>query len=156
MKTRAGHAARIGMTTFALACLTVAAQSAEIPASIRAEYENADSEGCKLAPQAVQSLDLQGDGTPYYLVDNAKLACPGSNPYCGSGGCGLDVFTGKAGGFVRILQDIVQSYRVSKAGAGYELQARHKSEKPSRYRFKGGCAVEIGSAEPPSCGEIGK
>jgi hypothetical protein len=156
MSRKIGAAELSGLILLTLTALSGPVRAAEIPASIRAEYENADSEGCKLPARAAQLLDLQGDGTEFYVVDSLKLDCPGVNPYCGSGGCGVDVFVRKPEGFVRILQDSVQSFRLSKIGGGYQLVTRHKTLGPTRYEFVRSCAVEIGSQEPPSCGESGK
>ncbi|MFI4996387.1 MAG: hypothetical protein ACHQAQ_11470 [Hyphomicrobiales bacterium] len=134
----------------ALAILAVGATAAEIPDPIRAEYEKADEYACKLPARAVQRVNLQGDGTPFYVVDEGKLACKGS-PFCGSGGCGLAVYKKTADGYKAILTELVQRHSFRKAGAGTELLLEYKTVGKARYRFENGCAIEIGTRKPPAC-----
>jgi hypothetical protein len=124
--------------------------AAEIPPSIRADYEKPDEYACKVPAKAVQRVDLQGDGTPFFIVDEGRLICKGS-PYCGSGGCGVTVYVRSGQGFKAILNELVQRYSVRKAGAGSELLLQFKTAGKARYRFEKGCAVEIGAGKPPAC-----
>jgi hypothetical protein len=124
--------------------------AAEIPASIRAKYEKQDEYTCKVPAKAVQRADFQGDGTPFYLVDEGKLVCKGT-PFCGSGGCGVAVDVKSGDGYKSILTELVQRYSVRKAGAGSELLLEFKTAGKARYRFEKGCAVEIGAGKPPAC-----
>ena len=49
-----------------------------------ASYEN----GVFDAGDAVQSVDLDGDGTPDSIVDESRFSCSSmASAYCGSGGC---------------------------------------------------------------------
>jgi len=129
----------------------LAALATDAPATLRAEYEKPDEYGCKLPATAVQVLDLAGDGASYYVVDEGKLVCKGANPFCGSGGCGVSVYVMKNGAPKSILNDLVQRFRLRRAGRGYELLTIHKTVSPSVFRFAKGCSIEVGSKDGPSC-----
>ena len=47
------------------------------------------------AGDAVQQVDLDGDGNPDTLIDESKFSCSsGASMYCGSGGCMLHTIVG--------------------------------------------------------------
>jgi hypothetical protein len=58
--------------------------------------------------------DLNGDGGEDWILDFSKLACEGStNPFCGSGGCSLQIFLWSSGStWKSVFDDVVQRYRL--------------------------------------------
>ena len=91
------------------------------PDNVAAEVRQA-TEDCRAIggrPNADAMLkvdDLNGDGGEDWIVDFSKLRCAGAtNPFCGRGGCSLQIFlwTGGSEG-TRVFDEIVQSYRLTR------------------------------------------
>ena len=72
--------------------------------------------------------DLNGDGGEDWIVDFSKLRCDGSaNPFCGSGGCSLQIFLWSAGdAWKSVFDDVVQQYRLTRVQGrrGIEITSR--------------------------------
>ena len=58
--------------------------------------------------------DLNGDGGEDWIIDFSKLRCAGSpNPFCGSGGCSLQIFLWSQGSvWISVFDGVVQKYRL--------------------------------------------
>jgi hypothetical protein len=72
--------------------------------------------------------DLNGDGGEDWIVDFSKFGCAGSaNPFCGSGGCSLQIFLWSSGSTWRsVFDDVVQQYRLMRVQGrrGIEISSR--------------------------------
>jgi hypothetical protein len=75
--------------------------------------------------------DLNGDGGEDWIIDFSKLRCAGSpNPFCGSGGCSLQIFLWSSGSTWRsVFDELVQQYRLTRIQGrrGIELTLRGKA-----------------------------
>lgn len=80
----------------------VPAAAEEFPAPVQAEIDQAraDCESFEggdfsMAAEAVQQIDLTGDFTPDWVVDETHMSCSSlASLYCGTGGCGLSLIVG--------------------------------------------------------------
>lgn len=83
-----------------LAGLPAAAQDLPPPVQAQIDDARADCESFEagdfsMAPEALQQIDLTGDGTPDWVVDESHMECSSAaSMYCGSGGCGLSLIVG--------------------------------------------------------------
>jgi hypothetical protein len=68
--------------------------------------------------------DLNGDGGEDWIVDFAKLRCAGAtNPFCGTGGCSLQIFLWSNGStWKSAFDELVRSYRLTKTGGRRTLE----------------------------------
>lgn len=59
--------------------------------------------------------DFNGDGAEDWLVDFSRLDCAGAiNPYCGSGGCSLEIFFWeKDDTWTLVFDELVHSYAIN-------------------------------------------
>lgn len=80
----------------ALLAAPAAAQTADaFLAQAKADCASLDNGAFTAAPDAVQQIDLTGDGQPGTLVDTAKFQCSTSASYWGgTGGTWLAIFVG--------------------------------------------------------------
>jgi hypothetical protein len=81
-------------TALALILLATPALAEDWPPEVAAIVEEA-SASCDgdftAAPEAVTQADLNGDGTPDWVVDSGAFQCSTSATlYCGTQGCGVD------------------------------------------------------------------
>lgn len=76
-----------------LSLLATPALAEDWPPEVTAIVDEARTlcEGDFTATEAVTSRDLNGDGSPDWLIDGAGLSCSDSfGAYCGTGGCSVD------------------------------------------------------------------
>lgn len=105
-----------------LGCALIAvhfAHAAEEPDNVAAVVKQAADDCRSMGGQpnsdAVLTVDdLNGDGGEDWIVDFSKFRCKGSpNPFCGSGGCSLQIFLWSSGSVWKsVFDDIVQKYRL--------------------------------------------
>lgn len=80
--------------TLALLLLVTPAVAQDWPPEVAAIVDEAKSicEGTfTAAPEAVSQRDLNGDGTPDWVIDSGLFQCSDSfGTYCGTAGCGVD------------------------------------------------------------------
>ena len=107
--------------------------AAEEPDNVAALVQRAAAECRSLGGQpntgAMLSVDdLNGDGGEDWIVDFAKLRCAGAaNPFCGSGGCSLQIFFWSGGSaWKSVFDDLVQQYRLTQVQGrrGIEIARR--------------------------------
>ncbi|MFO1203108.1 MAG: hypothetical protein U1E58_10795 [Tabrizicola sp.] len=96
----------------ALLLLATPAAAQDWPAEVTAIVDEAKSicEGDFAAPpEAVSQRDLNGDGTPDWVVDSGAFQCSDSyGTYCGTGGCAVDtVIDGNRGSLLLHSWDTV-------------------------------------------------
>ena len=137
----------VGGTLLAVTSQTLAV---ELPSQIRYLYEESAEFGCKITDRAVQILDLQGDGTKFYIVDTSKISCK-KTAWCGSGGCSLYIYVKKFNSYKEIFGNNIQTHFFRKAKKGYELFVEYKLIGTARYHFDSGCAKELGKNNEPFC-----
>lgn len=96
------------------------AQPAAVPAEIAA-VQDAIREQCggkaRFKPGFQRLADFNGDGLPDYLLDYGTVECLGGemvNPFCGSGGCTLDIFVSAAGGYRQAYGDNVRNWSLAR------------------------------------------
>ena len=98
--------------------------------------------------------DLDGDGGEDWIVDYAKMRCAGtSNPFCGSGGCGLTVYVWAGGAnWTKVFDSVVQSWRfVSRGGqstfhvsfGGSECGKSNAESCPRSFVFRAGTLTPL-------------
>lgn len=80
----------------------------ELPSVIAASIGDArqDCDLKSVTPEAIKSIDLNGDGIKDYIVDYGTLGC---HSFCGSAGCIHEIWVSKDAGFVRSLNTNIQS-----------------------------------------------
>jgi hypothetical protein len=103
----------------AASALSGTAQAAMAPDNVAEELQIAakecrESGGRPNTDAMLKALDFTGKGGPDWIVDFAKLRCEGAlNPFCGSGGCGLELFTFTGGSdWQKVFDENVLSYRI--------------------------------------------
>ena len=108
-------------STVSLLSLPSLTHAAEEPDNVAAVVQRAAAECTSMGGQpdteAMLSVDdLNGDGGEDWIVDFAKLNCAGApNPFCGSGGCSLQIFFWSGGStWKSVLDDLVQQYRLTR------------------------------------------
>lgn len=138
------HAALLGATMLAGGT----AQAAMAPDNVAAELQAAakecrESGGRPNTDAMLKALDFTGKGGPDWIVDFAKLRCEGAlNPFCGSGGCGLELFVYTSGSnWEKAFDENVLSYRIVKV-----------NRKPALRFVTGGAAC--GRVNAKSCSYI--
>ena len=78
-----------------LPSVAVAATADDVLAQAAADCADFDNGVFSAAPDAVQAVDLTGDGQPETVVDTGKFQCSSAaSLYGGSGGTGLTVIVG--------------------------------------------------------------
>lgn len=93
--------------------------------------------------------DLNGDGCEDWIVDYKKLRCGGKpNPFCGSGGCALQIYLcAKGPTWTKAFDETVQTYRFSKTHGHRSLEVKFGGSAcgktnyqscPKTYRFERG------------------
>ena len=93
--------------------------------------------------------DLNGDGGEDWIVDYKKLQCAGTpNPFCGSGGCALQIFLWSSGSnWTKVFDDTVQTNHFAKARGHRVLEVKFGGSAcgktnyqncPKTYRFERG------------------
>lgn len=69
------------------------ARADTLPPEVRAVLEEAEGScggAVTLGDRAVNHVDLNGDGSPDWLIDTGEISCPGSTTvFCGTAGCGV-------------------------------------------------------------------
>jgi hypothetical protein len=100
-----------------------------VAAVVKGAADDCRSMGGQPNTEAMLSVDdLNGDGGEDWIVDFAKLRCAGApNPFCGSGGCSLQIFFWSGGSrWKSVFDDLVQQYRLTRAGGrrGIEIVRR--------------------------------
>jgi hypothetical protein len=114
----------------AMTAFAVPALAASEPGNVTAQVEDAAKScrdmGGKPNTEAMLSVnDYNGDGVEDWIVDYSKLDCAGAvNPFCGSGGCSLQIFLGSNGnGWKLSFDELVRSYRLERSGGHPMLRA---------------------------------
>lgn len=95
------------------------AQQAPLPKEVQAAIDEAKKdcgERVRLKPKFVISKDVNGDGTPDYILDYEKFQCGDMvSFFCGSAGCLMQVFASlPAGSYVRAWDENVRAMRFAK------------------------------------------
>jgi hypothetical protein len=93
----------------------------EWPATVRASFQEAAA-SCREAASGrmtfdreiyVKRADLNGDGRPDYVVDDAGLSCPGAaSLLCGSAGCGVAIHLSGPRGYRLAWQGHLQAHEL--------------------------------------------
>ena len=122
----------------------------ELPSQIKYLYEESEEFGCKIVDGSFQILKLQGDNVNFFVIDSSKIPCK-KTAFCGSGGCGLEIYVEKFGSYKKIFDDLVQGHFFKKSKKGYELFVERKTVGTARYRFDSKCAKEVGKNDDPLC-----
>jgi hypothetical protein len=128
--------------------VTVPALAEDWPPQIGAELaerqEYCKQQGGKaaIAETFLRRVDLDGDGRDDFIMDDAGFRCSEGVPlYCGSGGCQVQVFMGRADGahlvFSRLAQQSALKGRVFEVSQG-------KNYPKITVHFEGGCAIPSG------------
>jgi hypothetical protein len=106
------------------------ARAAMEPDNVAAQVEDAAKTcrdmGGKPDTDAMLSVaDVNGDGVEDWVVDYSRLRCAGTpNPFCGSGGCSLQIFLGsQRGSWKMVFDSLVQSFSFGTAGSRRVLRA---------------------------------
>ncbi len=115
----------------ALALTALPALAAIPPAEVEAEVARA-AEACRAMggrPGTAAMLavdDLNGDGGEDWVLDFAKMDCAGApHPFCGSGGCSLQIYFWAGGGrWSLVLDELVQAYRFTGSGTARRLRVK--------------------------------
>lgn len=87
----------------AIVVLTVPSRAAMEPANVAAELDFAaktcrEMGGIPSTRAMLTVHDLNGDGSEDWIVDYKKFICLGTiNPFCGTGGCSLQIFLSSTG-----------------------------------------------------------
>jgi hypothetical protein len=104
--------------------------AAEAPENVEAAVADAvqsckDLEGTPNADAVLNVDDLNGDGGEDWIVDFAKLKCPGGiNDMCEQGGCTLQIYLWNGGTAWNLaFEEVVQSYKLEKRGGKRMLSA---------------------------------
>ena len=85
------------------------------------------------APEAVTQRDLNGDGTPDWIVDSGAFQCSdGYGTYCGTAGCGFDtVINGVRGSL------LLHSWDTETVGSTTYLTAPNRTGETVRFLWTG-------------------
>jgi hypothetical protein len=129
------------------------------PDNVAAEVEDAakscrEMGGAPNTDAMLKADDLNGDGAEDWIVDYKKLQCAGTpNPFCGSGGCMLQIFLWSGGStWTKAFDDTVQSYRFINSGGQRALEVKFSGSAcgkvnaqscPKTYRFQRGNLVPV-------------
>ncbi|WP_332694566.1 hypothetical protein [Bosea sp. (in: a-proteobacteria)] len=95
------------------------AQRAPVPpevATVQAAIEAQCGGKASFKPGFQRVADFNGDGLPDYLLDYGAAECVGGemvNPFCGSGGCTLDIFVSAADGYRQAYGDNVRDWSLA-------------------------------------------
>jgi hypothetical protein len=93
----------------------------ELPSAVAASIADArnDCDFKSIPPEAVRSIDLNGDGINDYIIDYGTMGC---RSFCGSAGCLHEVWISENAGFVRSLNDNIQAVdRIEPHGPGKDI-----------------------------------
>src|SRR5947209_6276527 len=73
-----------------------------------------DGKQIKFAPDTVRTIDLTGDGKPDYIVSFEESECDGNQvPFCGTGGCDLDIIVTLPNGKLRnVFSNRIRGYEI--------------------------------------------
>lgn len=104
------------LVALSLLASVITAWAGDLPPIVRAALKEAKSscqpEAAKIDPGFVRRLDVNGDGTPDYVLSYEDVSCSdGGQRSCGSGGCLTQVFASSEGGYVKVLDETVQEVK---------------------------------------------
>jgi hypothetical protein len=127
---RADRLLAIGVVC-ATSFLLLPARAAMEPDNVASEIQNAMQLCRKMGGtpdvDAMLSVDdFNGDGGEDWIVDYKKLQCAGTaNPFCGSGGCTLQVFLWSGGSkWNKAFDELVRSYKFVRTGGQRALEVQ--------------------------------
>ena len=118
----------------------------------RQSCKKIDGGKMEIAKDAVQTVDLNGDGKMDYILDYTKLDCPtAASMYSGSAGTLLQIYLTNPKGDLEVAwQDNVFSFEVKTVGNKRQIHFDGKGEGPevipSIYEARG---VKLVKVEPP-------
>ena len=111
-------------------CAIAIAQAAEAPENVEAAVADAvqsckELEGTPNADGVLSVDDVNGDGGEDWIIDFAKLKCPGGiHEMCQAGGCTLQIYLWNGGTAWNLaFEEVVQSYKFEKRGGKRMLSA---------------------------------
>jgi hypothetical protein len=124
------HGARMLAAAAAVILLAGPARPAEPPDVVRKALAEARADCIQFGGKpgrtdAIASVeDLDGDGGEDWILDFSKFECAGiPPPFCGSGGCSLQIFLFQGGGrWQQVFDDVVRGFRRVRVGGRAGLQ----------------------------------
>ena len=116
----------------ALGAAAAPARAAMEPDIVLAEVRKAEQQCREMdgrphkGPNFLRVQDLNGDGGEDWVLDFAKMDCAGApHPFCGSGGCSLQIYFWAGGGrWSLVLDELVQAYRFTGSGTARRLRVK--------------------------------
>jgi hypothetical protein len=118
-----------------LFALPAAAEEPAWPAEFAAIIADSSTmcEGFSVSPEAVSQRDLNGDGTPDWVLDTAGFACADSyGTFCGTGGCAVETLIDGVQGSL-----LLHSWDTVTDGGTTYLTAPNRSGETVRFLWTG-------------------
>lgn len=117
----------IGLVSAMSLTLRAAMEPDNVAAQVRDAAQIYGEMGGTLNIDAMLTVDdLNGDGGEDWIVDYKNLQCGGiPNPFCGSGGCSLQIFLWSGGpNWTMAFDETVRTYRFAKARGQRVLEVK--------------------------------
>jgi len=127
-----------------LLAIAAPALAEDWPAAIKAELDDRQAyckdqgEEAKIGATFLRRMDLDGDGREDFIMDDAGFGCTkGAPPYCGSGGCSIQVFIGGEKDARLVFSELAQQVALK----GKVLEVAPRRGRKITVRFERGCAI---------------